>query len=197
VDIDAESVEYLKERFPQLETRIIYGDFLKLSLDSYFKQPFSVIGNFPYNISSQILFKVLEHKDSITCVVGMFQKEVAERIASGPGSRDYGILSVLMQASYDVEYLFSVPEHVFDPPPKVQSGVIRCTRNPGKQIGCDEAFYKTVVKAAFNQRRKTLRNALKALLPPDPSEIPFLTKRAEQLSWEEFALLASKIRGRG
>jgi 16S rRNA (adenine1518-N6/adenine1519-N6)-dimethyltransferase len=192
VDIDIESVEFLKRRFPALEKKIIYGDFLRLPLDTLFDRPFAVIGNFPYNISSQILFKVIENKDKAVQVVGMFQKEVAERIASGPGSRDYGILSVLMQAFYDVEYLFSVPEHVFEPPPKVKSGVIRCRRNTGKQLNCDEVFYRKVVKAAFNQRRKTLRNALKALLP-EGREVPFLGQRAEELSWEEFAQLTRAL----
>jgi 16S rRNA (adenine1518-N6/adenine1519-N6)-dimethyltransferase len=193
IDIDSESIAYLLAHFPELKEHIISGDFLKLPLDDFFKTPTVVIGNFPYNISSQILFKVLDHKDLITEVVGMFQKEVAERIASKPKKKAYGILSVFMQAYYTVEYLFTVNEDVFDPPPKVKSAVIRFTRNDNLKLDCNEPFFLTVVKTGFNQRRKTLRNALKSLLPADPSLIPFLTQRAEELSYQEFVQLTNAL----
>jgi 16S rRNA (adenine1518-N6/adenine1519-N6)-dimethyltransferase len=193
IDIDRESITYLQGHFPQLQDRIISGDFLKLPLDNYFKNTFAIIGNFPYNISSQILFKVLEHKDLVTEVVGMFQKEVAERIASRPKKKAYGILSVFMQAYYTVEYLFTVNEDVFDPPPKVKSAVIRFTRNENLKLNCNETLFINVVKTGFNQRRKTLRNALKSLLPTDVTAIPFLTQRAEELSYQEFEVLTNAI----
>ncbi|MDR3651774.1 MAG: 16S rRNA (adenine(1518)-N(6)/adenine(1519)-N(6))-dimethyltransferase RsmA [Paludibacter sp.] len=162
VELDTESVKYLQEHYPKL--KVIEADFLKMDLKSIFPSKFCVIGNFPYNISSQIFFKMLDNKDSIPCLAGMIQKEVAERIAAPAGSKTYGILSVLMQAYYKIEYLFTVHEHVFDPPPKVKSAVIRFTRNDVSQIKCNEQLFKTVVKTSFNQRRKTLRNSLKPLV---------------------------------
>ncbi len=193
IDIDVESIAYLQNRFPELQKRIISGDFLHLRFEDYFKTPFAVIGNFPYNISTQILFKVLDYRNQIPEVVGMFQKEVAERIASKPGKKVYGILSVFMQAYYDIEYLFTVNEDVFQPPPKVKSGVIRCIRNSRQHLNCDEAFFVTVVKAGFNQRRKTLRNALKQLMQGVVLEHEFFTKRAEQLSVENFVELTNLL----
>lgn len=190
-EIDKESVIYLNNHFPGLQ--IISGDFLKLELDSLFTQKFAIIGNFPYNISSQIFFKVLEHRDLVTEVVGMVQKEVAERIAAPPGSKTYGILSVLLQAWYKIEYLFTVNEHVFIPPPKVKSAVIRFTRNTTVRLECDEQFFFTLVKTAFNQRRKTLRNAIRSLYQEGFNH-PFLDKRAEQLSVAEFVELAQSIK---
>ena len=195
IDIDRESIDYLHVKFPELKDRIISGDFLKLSLDELFSEKFIVIGNFPYNISSQILFKVLEHKNLVTEVVGMFQKEVAERIASVPKKKAYGILSVFMQAYYTVEYLFTVNEDVFDPPPKVKSAVIRFTRNENLRLNCNEELFVKVVKTGFNQRRKTLRNSLKSLLPLNADAIPFLTQRAEELSYREFEHLTNCIEG--
>lgn len=188
VELDNESVHYLRRHFPELDGRILADDFLKMDLDRVFSGPFCVIGNYPYNISSQIFFKVLDYKDRIPCCSGMLQKEVAERLAAGPGSKTYGILSVLLQARYDVEYLFTVSETVFDPPPKVKSGVLRITRNSRTELGCDEALFKTVVKTAFNQRRKTLRNSMKPLLGKDfpESSLPVFDKRPEQLSVEQF-----------
>lgn len=191
VELDTESVDYLKRNFPELEGRILAEDFLKLDLAALFDVSFCVIGNYPYNISSQIFFKVLACKDRIPCCSGMLQKEVAERLAAGPGSKTYGILSVLLQAWYDIEYLFTVSETVFDPPPKVKSGVIRLTRNGRTELGCDESLFKTVVKTAFNQRRKTLRNSMKPLLGKDCPEyaLPIFDKRPEQLSVEQFVEL--------
>lgn len=188
VELDTESVVYLESHFPALNGRIIAKDFLQLDLSELFSSSFCVIGNYPYNISSQIFFKVLDYKDKIPCCSGMLQKEVAERLAAGPGSKTYGILSVLLQAWYDVEYLFTVSEHVFDPPPKVKSGVIRVTRNTRTTLGCDEALFKTVVKTSFNQRRKTLRNSMKPLLGKDCPDyvLPVFDKRPEQLSVEQF-----------
>ena len=188
VELDTESVDYLGRAFPELEGRILGEDFLKLDLGRLFPGPFCVIGNYPYNISSQIFFKVLDYKDHIPCCSGMLQKEVAERLAAAPGSKTYGILSVLLQAWYDVEYLFTVSETVFDPPPKVKSGVIRATRNGRTALGCDEKLFKTVVKTSFNQRRKTLRNSMKPLLGKDFPEyaLPVFDRRPEQLSVEEF-----------
>ena len=175
--------------------RIHEEDFLKLPLDRIFPDRFCVIGNYPYNISSQIFFKVLDYKDRIPCCSGMIQKEVAERMASGPGNKDYGILSVLMQAWYDIEYLFTVSEQVFDPPPKVKSAVIRMTRNHVTDLGCSERLFKQVVKTSFNQRRKTLRNSLKPLLGKDCPllENELFDKRPEQLSVEQFVALTRDI----
>ncbi|MBL7922630.1 MAG: 16S rRNA (adenine(1518)-N(6)/adenine(1519)-N(6))-dimethyltransferase RsmA [Bacteroidia bacterium] len=194
VEIDRESVPYLLEHFPALKGHLIEGDFLKLDLAKLFPESFAIIGNFPYNISTQILFRVLEYKDRIPLVVGMFQKEVAERIASPPGNRDYGILSVLLQPWYDIEYLFTVHEQQFDPPPRVKSGVIRLVRNERSSLNCDPAFFITVVKCGFSQRRKTLRNALRPLLPSDFSHIPYLDLRAEALSWQQFEELARLLK---
>lgn len=195
VELDRESVEYLNEHFPQLQGRIIGEDFLKLDLATLFPGQFCVIGNYPYNISSQIFFKVVDYKDRIPCCSGMIQKEVAERMAAAPGSKTYGILSVLLQAWYDIEYLLTVPEHVFNPPPKVKSAVIRMTRNSTTQLGCDETLFKRVVKTGFNQRRKTLRNSLKPLLGKE-NEIfddPIFDKRPEQLSVQQFIELTNRI----
>ena len=194
IEIDRESIAYLKAHYPMLRDKIIEGDFLKLALDELLGQPFALIGNFPYNISSQIFFKVLDYRDQVPEIVCMLQKEVAQRIASGPGNRDYGILSVLLQAFYDIEYSFSVPPHVFQPPPKVQSGVIRLRRNQVQKLDCNEVLFKQVVKAGFNQRRKMLRNALKPLYPPQSLlDDALLDKRAEQLSVADFVYLTQQI----
>ncbi len=195
VEIDRESVAYLRAHFPELDNRILEEDFLKLRLDKIFSGRFCVIGNYPYNISSQIFFKVLDYKDLIPCCSGMIQKEVAERMASGPGNKNYGILSVLMQAWYDIEYLFTVPEHVFEPPPKVKSAVIRMTRNKVTDLGCSEQLFKQVVKTSFNQRRKTLRNSLKPILGKECPlyESPIFDKRPEQLSVDQFISLTKEI----
>ena len=195
VELDRESVEYLSLHFPELRGRILCEDFLQCDLSQLFQNSFCVIGNYPYNISSQIFFKVLDYKDSIPCCSGMIQKEVAERLASPPGSKAYGILSVLLQAWYDIEYLFTVPEHVFDPPPKVKSAVIRMTRNAVTDLGCDEKLFKRVVKTAFNQRRKTLRNSLKPLAG-DATPLmtdPIYNLRPEQLSVKDFIELTLRI----
>lgn len=195
VELDRDSVAYLKEAFPQLDGKIIEHDFLKLNLDTLFPGEFTVIGNYPYNISSQIFFKVLEYKDRIPCCSGMIQKEVAERMAAGPGSKTYGILSVLMQAWYNIEYCFTVHEHVFNPPPKVKSAVIKMTRNAVKSLNCDEKLFKTVVKTAFNQRRKTMRNSLKPLLGKDCEVYSdsIFDKRPEQLSVQQFIDLTNLV----
>lgn len=191
IDVDVESIAYLNVHYPQLEGRILSGDFLKMELNTLFGQPFAVVGNFPYNISSQILFKVYDHRNLVPEVVGMFQKEVAERVAEPPGSKKYGILSVLLQAFYDIEYLFTVHENVFNPPPKVKSAVIRLRRNDVQQLGCDEKLFFRVVKTGFNQRRKTLRNSIKTLLPAEYEPTPLLQKRPEQLSVAEFVELTN------
>ena len=196
VELDFESVAYLREHFPALEEGIIEDDFLKMHLDRLFDgQPFVLTGNYPYNISSQIFFKMLEYKELIPCCTGMIQKEVAERMAAAPGSKTYGILSVLMQAWYRVEYLFTVHEHVFNPPPKVKSAVIRMTRNDTRELGCNEQLIKQVVKTTYNQRRKTLRNSIKPILG---KESPLLAddifnKRPEQLSVEQFVELTNRV----
>lgn len=191
VELDGESVDFLRRHFPELEGRILAEDFLRLDLDRIFPGEFCVIGNYPYNISSQIFFKVLDYKDRVPCCSGMLQKEVAERLAAGPGSKTYGILSVLLQAWYDIEYLFTVGEEVFDPPPKVKSAVLRMTRNDRRELGCDERLFKTVVKTSFNQRRKTLRNSMRPLLGKDFPDygLPVFDKRPEQLSVEQFVEL--------
>ena len=192
IEIDKESVSYLKKHYPELDNHLIEGDFLKLPLQEIFKEPIAIIGNFPYNISSQILFKAIDHKDLIPEIVGMFQKEVAERVVSPPGSKKYGIISVLLQCYYDVEYLFTVDETVFDPPPKVKSAVIRLRRNDRDKLDCDEKKFIQVVKTAFGQRRKTLRNALKSLnLVDENTASQYLSLRAEQLSVEDFMNLTS------
>ena len=217
VEIDSESVEFLKKKFPELEGHLILGDFLKCDLLSFRpkrnemersgeilnntmqmeKEDFSiplrctrndiaVIGNFPYNISSQIFFQILKYRNNVSECVGMIQKEVAERLAAGPGSKTYGILSVLLQAWYDIEYLFTVNENVFNPPPKVKSAVIRLKRNNVKKLECDEKLFVTVVKQAFNQRRKTLRNSLRSMIPAEIIDNEVFNKRPEQLSVQEF-----------
>ena len=188
VELDLESVAYLEQNFPALEGKILAEDFLRLDLSKLFAGQFCVIGNYPYNISSQIFFKVLDYKEHIPCCSGMIQKEVAERLAAGPGSKTYGILSVLLQAWNDIEYLFTVSETVFNPPPKVKSAVIRMTRNKRTELGCDQSLFKTVVKTSFNQRRKTLRNSMKPLLGKDCPDyaLPVFDKRPEQLSVEQF-----------
>lgn len=189
IEIDTESVEYLNKVYPDLE--VIEGDFLKMDLSEIFGGKFALIGNYPYNISSQIFFKVLDYKESIPVVAGMLQKEVAERICCKPGSKVYGILSVLLQAWYDCEYLFNVPPGVFAPPPKVMSGVIRLTRNSRTSLGCDEKLFKTVVKTAFGQRRKTLRNSLSGLIPSTSPimQDPIMGLRPERLGVEDFIRL--------
>lgn len=192
IEIDGESIAYLRENLPEIMPRLYEADFLKSDLRKIFPEgDFCVIGNFPYNISSQIFFKILEYRQSVPQVVGMLQKEVAERLASGPGNKSYGILSVLLQAWYDIDYLFTVGEHEFIPPPKVKSAVIRLHRNSRTDLGCDEARFKQVVKAAFNQRRKTLRNSLKQLGVEVPERYAGL--RPEQLSVEDFISLTAAI----
>ena len=195
VELDGESVDYLNANFPDLEGRIIADDFLKIDLKEVAGDgKFCVIGNYPYNISSQIFFKVLEYRDQVECCSGMLQKEVAERIAAKPGSKTYGILSVLLQAWYDIEYLFTVPEHVFNPPPKVKSGVIRLVRNNVEHLDCDERLWKSVIKTSFGQRRKTLRNSLRGMVQnPDTLALPIFNKRPEQLSVDEFIYLTNLI----
>lgn len=194
VDIDRESIDYLKAQYPAHSSQIIYADFLKMNLGELFSEgKFAVIGNFPYNISSQIFFKLIDYRNDVPEVVGMIQKEVAERLASPPGSKVYGILSVLLQAYYDIEYLFTVHENVFQPPPKVKSAVIRLTRNKVADLGCDEKYFKQIVKTAFNQRRKMLRNSLKSLIGDDGFSHPFLEKRPEQLSVADFVALSNAI----
>ena len=194
VEIDRDSVSYLKKHFPSLEGKIIGDDFLDLDLATIFPSRFSIIGNFPYNISSQIFFKVMECRHQVDQVVCMLQKEVADRIAEKEGSKTYGILSVLLQAYYDIDYLFKVPPGAFHPPPKVMSAVIRLRRNSREELGCDEKFFIQVVKQAFNTRRKTLRNALKNLnLAGEVSALPLMDKRAEQLSVEDFISLTRLI----
>ncbi|MDR0835025.1 MAG: 16S rRNA (adenine(1518)-N(6)/adenine(1519)-N(6))-dimethyltransferase RsmA [Tannerella sp.] len=192
VEIDRHSVSYLQQNFPSLEKRIYSEDFLQMNLSKIFDAKFCVIGNYPYYISSQIFFKVLEYREQVVCCSGMIQKEVAERLAAKPGSgKTFGILSALIQPWYDVEYLFTVSEQVFDPPPKVKSAVVRLIRNERKDLGCDEALYKRVVKTAFNQRRKTLRNSLKSLFGKDFPDyhLPIFDKRPEQLSISQFVEL--------
>lgn len=195
VELDPESVEYLQEHFPELRDRIVAKDFLKLDLAQLYDGPFCVIGNYPYNISSQIFFKILDYKDRIPCCSGMIQKEVAERMAAPPGSKTYGILSVLLQAWYDIEYLFTVPEHVFNPPPKVKSAVIRMTRNQVEQLGCNERLFKQIVKTAFNQRRKTMRNSLRSLVGKECEVLsdPIFDERPERLSVERFIALTNLL----
>jgi 16S rRNA (adenine1518-N6/adenine1519-N6)-dimethyltransferase len=195
VEIDRDSISYLKRKYSEeLKDRIIEGDFLRLKLEDIFPGKFAVIGNFPYNISSQIFFKILENRDRIPESVGMIQKEVAERMAAKHGNKTYGILSVLIQAFYDIEYLFTVHEHVFTPPPKVKSGVIRLTRNSRGKLPCEEKLFFQVVKQSFATRRKTLRNCLKGLnLPPEMMAEPLFDKRAEQLSVSDFIELTARI----
>ena len=193
IDLDEESVEYLHKHYPEAQSRILFGDFLKKDFDYLPEGTFGIIGNFPYNISSQIFFKILDNRERVDVVVCMLQYEVAKRLASPPGNKDYGILSVLLQAYYKLEYLFDVEAHVFDPPPKVKSGVIRLvTKN--SILKCDYALFKKVVKQGFQNRRKTLRNALKPLnLPTEVSQQSLLDRRAETLSFEEFEQLTLDI----
>jgi len=192
MEVDDESVRFLDIHFPQLKGKVIFGDFLREDLSKITEgNKIGIIGNFPYNISSQILFKCLEYRNQIPEIVGMFQKEVAERVAEKPGSKQYGILSVLLQSFYDIQYCFTVDEHVFNPPPKVKSAVIRCVRNKRETLGCDEKLFIQVVKTAFNQRRKTLRNALKPII--QQADLPFLDLRAERLSVEDFIELTISV----
>ena len=195
VELDPESVEYLAEKMPGL--RVVEGDFLKLNLDELVEGKMALIGNYPYNISSQIFFKILDYREKIPVVAGMLQKEVAERICSKPGSKVYGILSVLLQAWYDCEYLFSVPPGVFSPPPKVMSGVLRLTRNSRESLGVDEKVFKNVVKTAFGQRRKTLRNSLRGLLGPENPimQTPLMDLRPERLGVEDFIEITRAVPG--
>ena len=192
IEIDNESVHYIRENFPELNN-IITGDFLSLEIDKYFSDKIAIIGNFPYNISTQIFFKVLKHRDKVVEIAGMLQKEVAERICAGPGSKTYGILSVLLQAFYTTEYLFTVSEHVFSPPPKVKSGVIRLIRNDVRKLECDEALFFRVVKACFNQRRKTLRNSVRAAFELKRDDYHEFGLRPEQLSVDQFVKLTGWI----
>ena len=196
VELDFESVAYLHEHFEALHEGIIEADFLKMDLQKLFGgRPFVLTGNYPYNISSQIFFKMLDNKALIPCCTGMIQKEVAERMAAGPGSKTYGILSVLIQAWYHVEYLFTVSEQVFNPPPKVKSAVIRMTRNSTTDLGCDEKLFRQVVKTTFNQRRKTLRNSIKPILGKESPLLadPLFNRRPEQLSVQEFIDLTNRV----
>ena len=206
VEIDGESVEYLRALFPGMQGRLLQEDFLKMRLERHFPDAFAIIGNFPYNISSQIFFKILDFREQIPQVVCMIQKEVAERIAEGPGTKTYGILSVLLQAWYDIEYLFSVGSGAFNPPPKVQSAVIRLRRNSRTSLGCDEALFKTIVKTAFGQRRKMMRNPLKPLARAkaqregwtddqlaDFLRDPVFDLRPEQLSVQDFIALTLRL----
>jgi 16S rRNA (adenine1518-N6/adenine1519-N6)-dimethyltransferase len=191
VELDDEKIQYLQKTFPAIQNKIIAADFLKVPMP--FEKPFIVIGNFPYNISSQILFKILDWKENVPVSIGMFQKEVAERAASKPNSKAYGVLSVLVQAYYDVEYLFDVPPSAFNPPPKVMSGVIRLQRKTNTPNYTSEKAFRLLVKTAFNQRRKTLRNALKSIFPPTALQDEIFNRRAETLSVDEFAALTFKM----
>ena len=196
VEVDTESIAYLQKTYPQHANKIIYKDFLNIDIGKLFPGNFSVVGNFPYNISSQIMFKVLDYKDRVDVVVGMFQKEVAERIAEKPGTKTYGILSVLLQAFYEIEYLFTVEPGAFNPPPKVRSAVIRLTRNKTNNLGCDEKLFKAIVKSAFNQRRKMMRNSLKGFVKDESlfTHKHFIN-RPEQLSVADFVELTKMIEG--
>jgi len=196
VEIDRESVPYLEEHFPELGDNIIEADFLKMDLEKVFDgKPFVLTGNYPYNISSQIFFKMVEHKELIPCCTGMIQKEVAERMAAKPGGKVYGVLSVLIQAWYDVEYLFTVHENVFNPPPKVKSAVIRLTRNSKESLGCDEQLFRRIVKTVFTMRRKMMRNGMKQILGKDNPLLadPIFNMRPEQLSVEDFINLTNRV----
>lgn len=196
VEIDFDSVPYLHEHFPQLGDNIIEGDFLKMNLHDVFDgRPFVLTGNYPYNISSQIFFKMVENRDLTPCCTGMIQKEVAERMAAKPGTKSYGVLSVLIQAWYDVEYLFTVDENVFNPPPKVKSAVIRLTRNSKAELGCDEKLFRRIVKTVFTMRRKMMRNGMKQILGKDSPMLadPLFTNRPEQLSVQEYIDLTNKV----
>lgn len=193
MDVDTESVAFLKTKYSAQKDKVILCDFLEADLQKLAGPKFNVIGNFPYNISSQIMFKVLENKNQVDFVVGMFQKEVAMRLAEKPGSKVYGILSVLLQAFYEIEYLFTVNENAFTPPPKVKSAVIRLTRNSVQKLDCDEVLFKQVVKTAFNQRRKTIRNSIRTLFNNNEMRYPLLDKRPEQLSVAQFVELTKFV----
>jgi 16S rRNA (adenine1518-N6/adenine1519-N6)-dimethyltransferase len=194
IDLDQESIDFLHKNYPSLKDRTFFGDFIRKDIDYLLSDHFSIIGNFPYNISSQIFFKVLEVKERVDTVVCMLQYEVAKRLVSPPGNKDYGILSVLLQAYYQMEYLFDVEPYVFNPPPKVRSGVIRLQRNTTTSLDCDEKLFKRVVKQGFQNRRKTLRNALKPLnLPQEVIELEMLNRRAETLSVDDFVSLTKQI----
>lgn len=193
LDVDTESVEFLKNTYPSEKSKVLLQDFLDTDLVKLAGPKFNIIGNFPYNISSQIMFKVLEHKDQVDFAVGMFQKEVAMRIAEKPGSKVYGILSVLLQTYYDIEYLFTVHENAFTPPPKVKSAVIRLQRNSVERLPVDETLFKSVVKTSFNQRRKTIRNSIRTLFNDNSIRHPLLDKRPEQLSVEQFIELTQFV----
>ena len=193
IEIDRESIEYLQQHYPMLGDHLIQGDFLRSDLSQFAKQNMAIIGNFPYNISSQIFFQVLKYKELVVEVVGMVQKEMAERMAAKEGTKTYGILSVLMQAWYDIDYLFTVHENVFNPPPKVKSAVIKMRRNATTDLGCDEKLFVSIVKQAFNQRRKTMRNSLRPMLNPEIIDNEVFNKRPEQLSVQEFIDLTNLI----
>lgn len=195
LDIDTESIAYLKQTYPAHASKILEADFLETDLSSVTgNKPFNIVGNFPYNISSQIMFRVLENRNRIDVVVGMFQKEVAERIAEKPGTKTYGILSVLLQAFYTIDYLFTVHEHVFSPPPKVKSAVIKLKRNAVQTLNCDETMFIKVVKTAFNQRRKTIRNSVRSLMKEGADSSNYLfDKRPEQLNVDQFVELTNII----
>lgn len=196
VEIDFESVPYLREHFPALGNNIIEGDFLRMDLRQVFEgRQFVLTGNYPYNISSQIFFKMVDNRDLIPCCTGMIQKEVAERMAAAPGSKTYGVLSVLIQAWYDVEYLFTVDEHVFNPPPKVKSAVVRLTRNGKADLGCDVQLFRRIVKTLFTMRRKMMRNGMKQILGKDSPMLadPIFTKRPEQLSVQDYIDLTNRV----
>ncbi len=194
MDVDTESIDYLKKNFPTLEGKLLEADFLKADLNTLLgDEPFSVVGNFPYNISSQILFKCIDFRNQIPEIMGMFQREVAQRVAEPPGSKQYGILSVLLQTYYDIDYCFTVDEHVFNPPPKVKSGVIRCVRNDRDKLPCDEKLFKQLVKMSFNQRRKTIRNSIKPLIKGKGLDHEFLALRPEVLSVDQFIELTQLV----
>jgi 16S rRNA (adenine1518-N6/adenine1519-N6)-dimethyltransferase len=194
MDVDTESIDYLKKNFPALEGKLLEADFLKADLNALLgDEPFSVVGNFPYNISSQILFKCIDFRNQIPEIMGMFQREVAQRVAEPPGSKQYGILSVLLQTYYDIDYCFTVDEHVFNPPPKVKSGVIRCVRNDRDKLPCDEKLFKQLVKMSFNQRRKTIRNSIKPLIKGKGLDHEFLALRPEVLSVDQFIELTELV----
>ena len=194
MDVDTESIDYLMKNFPALEGKLLEADFLKADLNALLgDEPFSVVGNFPYNISSQILFKCIDFRNQIPEIMGMFQREVAQRVAEPPGSKQYGILSVLLQTYYDIDYCFTVDEYVFNPPPKVKSGVIRCVRNDRDKLPCDEKLFKQLVKMSFNQRRKTIRNSIKPLIKGKGLDHEFLALRPEVLSVDQFIELTQLV----
>jgi len=194
IDVDEESIVFLNDKYPELKKNLIHGDFLALDFEQFFDNKLAIIGNFPYNISSQILFKILEERHRVVEMVGMFQKEVAERCVAKPGGKEYGILSVFLQAYYEVSYLFTVKAGAFSPPPRVLSGVMRMVRNERESLDCDENLFWRVVKAGFNQRRKTLRNSLSGIIPKDKmSDNPLYELRAERLSVEDFKNLTNEI----